>query len=106
MTEAFALPAAPERAKLDAKRLERAAHLALELLADAEQSITRAEKRSQPVAGQALDVNLAEPACARKLRQPLGIGGVGLVEPSGQSTVRLAGIDTHHWQIEGSKLTG
>jgi 5'-3' exonuclease len=31
----------------------------------AHQSITRAEKRSQPVAGQALNVNLAEPACAR-----------------------------------------
>jgi hypothetical protein len=75
MTEAFALSAAPKRAKLDAKRLERAAHLTLELLAVADQSITRAEKRSQPVAGQALDVNLAKPACARKLCQPLGIGG-------------------------------
>ena len=47
MTEAFALPAAPERAKLDAKRLEHAAHLTLEFLTDADQSITRAEKRSQ-----------------------------------------------------------
>jgi hypothetical protein len=70
MTEAFALSAAPERAKLDAECLERAAYLTLELLADADKAITRAKKRSQPVAGQALDVDLAEPPVCASCASP------------------------------------
>jgi hypothetical protein len=80
-TQTYAIRLAVERAKLDTERLERAAYLPLELLADADKAITRAKERSQPVAGQALDVNLAEPTGARQLRQSLGIGGVRLVEP-------------------------
>ncbi|HEX2340559.1 MAG TPA: hypothetical protein VHI98_08780 [Vicinamibacterales bacterium] len=105
-TQTYAIRLAVERAKLDTERLERAAYLPLELLVDADKAITRAKERSQPVAGQALDVNLAEPTGARQLRQSLGIGGVRLVEPPGKSTVRLAGIDTHDRQTESSKLTG
>ena len=67
--------------------------MGLQVLAHPDQPLAGPDQDADTLGGLTADVNLAEPAGAREMRQPFGIARVGLVDPPREGLVRKAGVD-------------
>ena len=92
------------RGNSNADLLEQAAHLVLQIAADADQTGAGNEQRSDRLAVVALDPDLAIPTDPDQLGQPTGVVRIALVHSDRQCGVRVSSIDAHDGQINALKF--
>ncbi len=84
----------------DASGLQDTTDMAFGIIAQTEQPVAGPDQRPEPVRIKAADMDRHDPAGPCELGQPLGIGGIGFVQPRGQDLVGTPRIHAGHGQAQ------
>ena len=85
VSKALSLAALTNPSHADAKSLQHAPDVSLQVLAQTDQTLASANQAAEPISFFATDMDRGKPVGARELRQAFGIGSIGLVEPRRQA---------------------
>src|SRR6056297_497635 len=77
----------------DAEGFQDAPDVSLQVLAQMDQTLARANQAAEPISFFATDMDRSKPVGACELRQAFGIGSIRFIEPRRQALVRFAGIN-------------